>query len=192
MNSNKVRAIILTSSCLLLFLIAACSNPGPAVSSAPSNNTNIVTPQPDEEYYPVKVQNGQVAPDFTLKDINGNTIKLSELKGKKVVLNMWWMGCHGCTDEMPYIQEFYDKYAGQGLVLIAVNLYEKESVVKSYVEQKHYTFTVAGNSTLKLPQSYTNWGVPTTFFIDEKGIVRARKDAGFISVKEIEDMYNSY
>jgi peroxiredoxin len=105
---------------------------------------------------------------------------------------LWWIRCHGCIEEMPFLQEFYEKYSGQDMELIAINEYEKEAVVKSYAEGKNYTFTVISDSDKQLHNGYTNWGVPTTFFIDEEGIIRARKDAAFTSVEEIEEFYNSY
>jgi peroxiredoxin len=178
------------SFCLLLLFVLACSNPGTDMPDAVSDNTDIIQ-QPDNNYAG-KIQNGEIAPDFTLNDINGNTVTLSELRGRKVVLNLWWIKCHGCTEEMPYLQEFYDKYSEQGVIMIAINQYEKESVVKAYIGGKNYTFTVIADSKKQLHGSYSNWGVPTTFFIDEEGVVRTRKDAGFINVEEIEDIYNSY
>jgi peroxiredoxin len=167
----------------------SCAGPVTDIPDNVADNTVIV--QNPGDNYIGKVQNGEPAPDFSLPDVNGNMVTLSDLRGKKVVINLWWIRCHGCTDEMPFLQEFYEKYSGQNMALIAINDYEKEVVVKSYIEGKNYTFTVISDSNKQLYKGYTNWGVPTTFFIDEDGIIRNRKDAGFISVEEIEEFYNS-
>jgi peroxiredoxin len=175
---------------LICFFVISCAGPVTDIPDGVTDNTVIVQNPGDD--YAGKVLNGELAPDFSLSDINGNMVTLSDLRGKKVVINLWWIRCHGCTDEMPFLQEFYEKYTKQDMELIAINDYEKKTVVKSYVEGKKYTFTVISDSDKQLHKAYTNWGVPTTFFIDEEGIIRARKDAGFISVEEIEEFYNSY
>jgi cytochrome c biogenesis protein CcmG/thiol:disulfide interchange protein DsbE len=175
---------------LICIFIVSCAGP---VTVVPDNVTdNTVAVQNPVDSYTGKVRNGEPAPDFSLPDINGNMVMLSALRGKKVVINLWWIRCHGCTEEMPFFQEFYEKYSGQDMELIAINGYEKEAVVKSYSDGKNFTFTVISDSNKQLNKGYTDWGVPTTFFIDEEGIIRARKDAGFISVEEIEEFYNSY
>lgn len=190
MKLLTIKSSLLIAAFLLLFLVIACVSPVTDIPATVSDNTVIT--QQSADNYTGKVQNGEMAPDFSLKDINGNMITLSELHSKKVVLNLWWIKCHGCTDEMPYLQEFREKYPAEDVIVIAINEYEKAAVVKSYVEGKNYTFTVIANSDKQLHRSYTNWGVPTTFFIDEEGVIRARKDAGFISLEEIEEIYSSY
>ena len=183
----KLKSLLLL---LICFFIVSCAGP---ITNIPDNVTDnaVIVQNPGNNYFG-KVQNGEQAPDFSLSDINGNMITLSALRGKKVVINLWWIRCHGCTEEMPLLQEFYEKYSGHDMELIAVNEYEKEAVVKSYAEGKNYNFIVISDSDKQLHKGYTNWGVPTTFFIDEEGIIKARKDAAFTSVKEIEEFYNSY
>ena len=187
MALNRFKSLLLL---LICFLIVSCAGP---VTVIPDNVTDNTSTELNPGYnYTGKVRNGDFAPDFSLPDINGNMITLSSLRGKKVVINLWWIKCHGCTEEMPFFQEFYEKYSGQDMELIAINEYEKEALVKAYSEGKNYTFTIISDSSKQLNKGYTDWGVPTTFLIDEEGIIRARKDAGFISVEEIEEFYNSY
>jgi peroxiredoxin len=190
MSSSKIKVLTVVIFCLMLFAVLACTRPGISTPVAVSDNTSIGNPTGNN--YTGKIQNGELAPDFTFMDVNGNEVTLSELRGNKVVLNLWWMKCHGCTDEMPFLQEFYENNSDQGVILIAINNYERDSAIKAYVEAKEYTFTVIADSNKQLHKGYTNWGVPTTFFIDEEGVIAARKDAGFISAEEIEEMYNSY
>ena len=86
----------------------ACAGPAIDIPNNVTDNTVIVQNPGDD--YAGKVQNGELAPDFSLPDINGNMVTLSQLRGKKVVINLWWIRCHGCTEEMPFLQEFYEKY----------------------------------------------------------------------------------
>src|SRR5690606_33071951 len=72
----------------------------------------------------VGIQPGEIAPDFELETLDGAVVKLSELKGEKVILNFWATWCPPCKEEMPEMQEFYDKY-GDDINVIAVNFKEK-------------------------------------------------------------------
>jgi peroxiredoxin len=188
MSMKKISLLAVTFACSLLFILA-CTPPANIVTH-PADNVTVKPPV--QGNFALKIQNGEIAPDFTLNDINGNVVNLNKLRGQKVVLNLWWLKCHGCTEELLLFQEFYDKYKGQGAILIAVNSFEPELTVKTYVEEKGYTYTIISDSTKQLHQAYTNWGYPTTFFIDKEGVVQARKDAGFASLQEIEEMYNAF
>src|SRR5512139_4044136 len=66
-------------------------------------------------------QQGFLAPDFSLPDLDGQTVSLSDLRGQVVVLNIWATWCPPCRAEMPALQAVYADYAGQGLVVLAVN-----------------------------------------------------------------------
>ena len=172
------------------FVLMACSI---SVNKAEINPKTDINPEiPVVDNNGVRLKVGDVAPDFTLSDINGKQVSLSDFRGKKVVLNTWWMRCHGCTDEMPYFQEFYMKRTGQGLILLALNVYDSSNLIRPFSATKKLTFPLLIDPDKRLNQIYINSGVPTTFFIDKEGVIRAIKDGGFENVGEIEEMYNSY
>jgi peroxiredoxin len=179
--------------CSLLFsanLSCAASPDKPPLNNNSQTDTSGGTGNNDD--FAGKLSVGDIAPDFTLNDIRGNEVTLSRFKGKKVVINTWWMRCEGCTEEMPLLQQFYEKYSGADMVLLAINNYDREAAVKPYIADKGFTYTIVVDPAKKLGKVYTNCGVPTTFFIDGNGVVKAKKDAGFENLEEIEKMFNSY
>ena len=81
-----------------------------------------------------EAQVGNLAPDFQLDNLDGKPVALSDLKGKPVLLNFWATWCPPCRDEMPYIQEIYDEWSDEGLVVLAINYGESASRVKEFVQ----------------------------------------------------------
>ena len=177
--------------CLILFfsgITAACS---PPVKTEGPPATPAVTARPTESEVP-RLKVGDAAPPFALRDIDNKPVSLADFAGKKVVINMWMMGCHGCEEELPYLQEFYQKWKGQGAALIGINETNSIAIVRSYASSKKLEFTLLVDTGKRLDPSYGITGVPTTFFLDGKGIIKAIKDGSFESVAEIEEIYNSY
>jgi peroxiredoxin len=178
----------------LLFAFGSCILPGctePASTAITSTITpETTTPVEQQEVHALKV--GDTAPLFILNDIYGENVSLSNFSGKKVIINMWILGCHGCIDEMPVLQEFYQKWSGEGIVLIGINTTNSLYLVKSFAASNGLDFTLLVDSANKLNRSYSITGFPTTFFIDGDGVIRAIKDGMFESMEEIEELYNSY
>jgi peroxiredoxin len=135
---------------------------------------------------------GSTAPNFALRDLNGEVTTLSNLRGKKVIVNMWWLLCHGCTDEMPFMQEYFQKWPDPNVVLLAVNVYDPRENIQAFANVKNLTFTILIDPDKIMSKAYVNTGVPTTFFIDKDGVVRKIKDGMFDDAREILDMVNSY
>ena len=119
---------------------------------------------------------GQLAPDFTLYDLDGNEVRLSDFRGQPVVLNFWATWCGPCRVEIPYVNKLYDKYKAQGLVVIGVNNEDDHATVRSFAEQ-NISYTVVLNGGVQFRQ-YGITGIPTTFYIDREGVVRSY-DRGF-------------
>lgn len=125
-----------------------------------------------KEDSPQSVGLGEPAPDFTLKTLDGKTMTLSELKGKKVVLNFWATWCPPCKEEMPFFQQYYEKYADEDNVeIVAVNITLKDKLdqVKSFVESYHLTFPILLMEEEDLMETYRIYTIPSTFMINTKG-----------------------
>lgn len=122
------------------------------------------------------LEKGQLAPDFTLKTLSGDTFKLSDLKGKKVVLNFWATWCPPCKIEMPHLQEYYDQYAKQENVeIVGINItYNKDSVkrVQQFVNSYELTFPILLMEEKGVDDLYQILTIPSTFMIDTEGRIQ--------------------
>ncbi len=110
---------------------------------------------------------GAKAPDFELKTLTGETVKLSDYKGKKVMLNFWATWCPPCKAEMPAMEEFH-KEAGKDVVILAVNI-DPHLDVKTFVDENKITFSIPLDAEDKVNEMYQVLSIPTTYFIDTKG-----------------------
>jgi thiol-disulfide isomerase/thioredoxin len=111
-----------------------------------------------------------VAPAWELKDVNGNLVKLSDFKGKVVVLDFWATWCPPCRAEIPHFIGLQDQYGKQGLVVIGVSVDQGgPQVVSSFVKANKVNYPIVlGNLDVAEQYDATN-GIPTTFVIDRKG-----------------------
>ncbi len=119
---------------------------------------------------------GMVAPDFTLSTVDGKSVKLSELRGKVVMLNFWATWCKPCRQEMPSMEMMYHGFknmAGSNFDLVAVNennvFYQGK--IKPFLQKFGIDFPVPVDPMGTLDHLYKITGVPETFIIDQKGVV---------------------
>lgn len=124
---------------------------------------------------------GRMAPDFTLTLLDGNTIRLSELKGKVVVLNFWSSWCYpACWNEAPLWKQAWETYRDDGLVLIGIAFQDQEAKIREFVQRFNKTFPIGLDPGSKISIDYGVYGVPETFFIDREGRI-AYKNIGEIN-----------
>ena len=114
----------------------------------------------------------QPAPDFTLKSMSGENVKLSELQGNVVMINFWATGCGPCRQEMPLLDEFYKKYKKLGFVLLGVNVEEDSSKAAGYLKEVPVTFPILYDNTNKVSELYDVDAMPTTVLVDRGGNLR--------------------
>ena len=126
---------------------------------------------------------GDSAPNFKLKDLDGQTVSLSDLRGKPVLINFWATWCYWCSIEMPYLEQIYREWSDNGLVLLAINVGESASTVRRYIQSNNLSIPVLLDTRRVVDQKYNITGYPTTFFIDKDGIIQ-RKVVGAFSDKE--------
>jgi peroxiredoxin len=126
----------------------------------------------------------KAAPDFTLKDVNGKPVKLSDFKGKVVLLNFWATWCGPCKIEIPWFMEFERTYKDRGFAVIGIALDEEGwEVVKPYLEARKVNYRVV-LGTPQVEQLYGGVGsIPMSFIIDREGRV-ARTHLGLVSKSE--------
>lgn len=111
-----------------------------------------------------------LAPDFTVYDGNGKAVKLSQLRGKPVVFNMWASWCGLCKNEMPGFQQMYEKY-GEDVHFLMINLTPQDNLedAKALISQAGYTFPVYFDTDNTTSANYSTGSIPATFFANSKG-----------------------
>ncbi len=114
---------------------------------------------------------GDLAPDFELQTLDGDTLKLSDLRGQIVILNFWASWCLPCLKEMPIFVESYAQHGDEGMTVFAVNIGEKTDVVRDFAEDFGMTFPVGLDTDETVMQGYQIFGLPTTFFINRQGVI---------------------
>lgn len=113
-----------------------------------------------------------ITENFSIRSEKGEVINTSELKGKVVFINFWASWCPPCRAEFPSIQKFYNQYkSNKDLVFLTVNLDEKPTVGKMYLEKEQFAvpFLVPEGS---IPSSFFNGSLPTTVVLDKSGKIR--------------------
>ena len=165
---------------------APANTPSPTPQNTPTpTNTPTNTPSPTPTNTPTPTIDPKLlAPDFTLYDIDGNEVSLSDFRGKKVFLNFWATWCPPCKEEMPDMQLFHKQEEENDIVVIAVNIGESKSKVKDFIDSKGYEFLTLLDSKKEIAKLYNVNAIPTTFFINSQGVKIKSKIGGM----ELEDM----
>jgi cytochrome c biogenesis protein CcmG/thiol:disulfide interchange protein DsbE len=114
---------------------------------------------------------GAPAPDFTLHATDGTTYRLSELRGRPVVLNFWATWCGPCKQEMPAFEAEYRAHAGAGLLVLAINVRESPQQVEPFVQRLELTFPVLLDRSGSVSRRYRVRALPTTVFITPEGTI---------------------
>lgn len=127
------------------------------------------------------------APDFQLQNLDGQSITLSDFRGKPVVVNFWATWCGPCAFEMPFIQEIYDERSGEGLIVLAINVGESASEVEQFMQNHNLSIPVLLDTDRAVSWKYNIRAFPTTFFIDKDGIIQDKVIGAFPTKKVLED-----
>lgn len=135
------------------------------------------------EVAPVK---GSIAPDFILLNLNGEKVQLSDFRGHPVLINLWATWCGPCRLEMPAIQDRFELFEEEGFVVLAVNFDESLQAVGDFRSELGLTFQILLDPGAKVQELYRNRTYPTSFFIDEAGMIRTHH-IGVMTVDQLDD-----
>ena len=113
---------------------------------------------------------GQAAPDFSVTTLDGRTIQLRELKGKRVVLDFWATWCPPCVKEIPHFIKLRNEVSPEELVLVGIST-EDVDTLKAFVKKAGVNYPIASADNLPSPYKDVE-GIPTTFFIDRQGVIQ--------------------
>ncbi len=164
---------------MAMMLVSACAKDKAEIPKDVEGATNEVS---NTERKPV------MAPDFELKDMEGNTVKLSDFLGKKVMLNFWATWCKFCVQEMPDLMKLQEAHKDD-LVILYVNVGESKDKVQKFIDEHKLTGTVLLDEKMEVASMYGVDAYPTTFAINEKGeMITSWK--GMMDSNLMEQMYN--
>lgn len=115
-----------------------------------------------------------LAKEFALPGPKGSTVKLRDFRGKVIFLNFWATWCPPCLEEMPAMEQLYQRYRERGLVVLALSEdTEGEKVVTPFFQDHKLTFPVAYDSKMKVAELYLLLGLPSTYLINREGQIVA-------------------
>jgi peroxiredoxin len=117
---------------------------------------------------------GFQAPDFSLPDATGQAVRLSELRGRPVLLNVWASWCGPCQAEMPAMQRLYQDYRSRGFEILAVNATAQDDRQQAlgFVQELGLSFPILFDEQNQVSNLYQVQSLPTTFFIDSRGMIQ--------------------
>lgn len=153
-----MKSILYAAAVLLMIFTLGCSTAAPQ-SNEPSPTATAAEPLP-----------GQMAPDFTLKTINGQQVRLSDLRGQKVFLNFWASWCEPCKNEMPALQALSRQYEGR-IAIYGVNMLSDDNIesAQRFMLENSLTFPSLLDEKGEVKQAYRVIGLPVSVTIDEQG-----------------------
>ncbi|HWC17548.1 MAG TPA: TlpA disulfide reductase family protein [Terriglobales bacterium] len=175
MKRNAV-AIFIIALVVVVMIYAGVRNSRPKVSAMIGNPQPLV-------YGETK---GKQAPDFALKDLDGKQVKLSDFRGKAVLLNFWATWCGPCKVEMPWFVELQKQYGPQGLEIVGVALDDSgKDEIQKFAKDMGVNYTILQGQD-DVGDAYGAIGLPTTFYIDRNGRI-IDSASGLVSRSEIEE-----
>ena len=135
------------------------------------------------------------APEFALPGLHGETVRLSDYRGKVVLVNFWGTWCEPCKEETPALAAVYRKLQDQGLVIIGVDLRNQErpgpdgdADVRAFTERYGVTYPIALDAGGETARAFQIYPLPTSFVVDQNGMIRYVR-VGQITAEEVETLF---
>jgi len=177
---------------LVLILVVALT----VVTSCSVNSTTTnVSVGRVTDYRPMEtrtLEKDAPAPEFQFINSGGQTLLLSDLKGKVILLNFWSVDCPYCVKEMPLLEQVYKDWQNQGLIVLAINTGETESKVDKFLSRRGLTFNAILDPGVYVSTVYEARYLPTTYIIDKTGNIVSGKIGAYSSADEIIASFKPY
>lgn len=175
MASNKVKKEIrdwaIFAGILLTLYLTGLHTDVAAFAQRMVLATGIANPETE-----IKKEKTKAAYDFTLNQLDGETLNFEDLKGKVVFINFWATWCAPCVAEMPSINSLYKIYEDNPeVVFVMINVENKEDKVRKFIKKKKFSFPIYLPNASQIPRVYESKGIPTTFVLDKDGYIAYKK-----------------
>jgi thiol-disulfide isomerase/thioredoxin len=128
----------------------------------------------------------------TLKDLRGQEVRLSDHRGKVVLINFWATWCKPCETEMPVLQASFQKLRHGRFVILAINTLDSSSLAAEHIRSRGYTFPVLFDQREEAANRFRVRRLPTSFLIDRKGIVREQILGSLLTEERIAELAKIY
>jgi len=146
-----------------------------ALCTAPFSQAESPHPKKRPGFERGVIQVGDEAPNFTLRDLTGNAMSLSQLRGKVVLLNFWATWCGPCRVEMPAMEQLYRTLPRKEFEILAVSTDPQgAAVTRPFQREMGFTFPILHDSEYRVGLTYGARTIPITFMVDRRGIVRQK------------------
>ena len=131
------------------------------------------------------LQIGQPAPDFALTDLDGNALRLSDLRGQPVIVNFWASWCGPCVDEFPVLEQAIARHQAEELAVVGIVFRDNSEAARDFMARMGASWTAAMDPGELTAQSFGVLAPPESIFIDRDGIVRGRQ-IGQLTANDLE------
>ena len=122
---------------------------------------------------------GSVAPSFELADLDGNPVRLEDLRGRPVIVNFWASWCMPCVEEFPLLRAVAERHADDGLAVVGIVYQDRSQAARDFMARNGATWPAAVDPGGKVAAAYGIVGPPETFFIGRDGTIVARQIGQF-------------
>lgn len=176
---------------LIILLIIAAVLTG--CSSKAENSSKTTTENTQEKPYEEELKNNIkkiMAPDFELKNLDGTIVKLSDLRGKNVIINFWATWCGYCVEEMPDLQKLQDTYKDD-LIVLTVNVGESKEVVEKFMKDNNLELQVVLDEKSNVANMYGVRSFPTSLAVSNDGEAIA-SHIGMLTYEQMEQLYDFF
>jgi peroxiredoxin len=116
---------------------------------------------------------GKLAPDFLLQDMSGKSIRLRDLRGQVVLVNLWATWCPPCRAEMPDLAAVYNAHKAEGFILLGVDDQEGKETVSDFLSRNPLPYPILLDMDSRVARVYGSSYLPVSFLIDRRGVLRA-------------------
>ena len=128
---------------------------------------------------------GSAARDFALVDLDGNPVRLADLRGRPVLVNFWASWCAPCVEEFPLLRDAAEAHADDGLALVGIVYQDRSEAARAFMERFGAGWPAAMDPGGEVAANYGIYGPPETFFIDRSGVISSRQ-IGILSTADLE------